>query len=62
MIGISGLTANAALSQLLSELAAETRQAAAAHSDSLRAIHGALQELRRTHQEICSRLNQPQGQ
>jgi hypothetical protein len=53
---------NAALSQILSELATETRQAAAAHGDSLRAIHGAIHELRRAHQEILSRLNQPQGQ
>jgi hypothetical protein len=66
MIGVSGLAAiresNAALSQLLGELVVETRQAAAAHGDSLRAIHGAIQELRRAHQEISSRLNQPQGQ
>lgn len=53
---------NAALSQLLGELAGETRQAAAAHGDSLRAIHGAIHELRRAHQEVVSRLNQPQGQ
>jgi hypothetical protein len=53
---------NAALSQILSELATETRQAAAAHGDSLRAIHGAIHELRRAHQEILSRLNQPLGQ
>jgi hypothetical protein len=53
---------NAALSQILSELATETRQAAAAHGDSLRAIHGAIHELRRAHQEVLSRLNQPQGQ
>jgi hypothetical protein len=51
-----------ALSQILAELATETRQAAAAHGDSLRAIHGAIHELRRAHQEILSRLNQPQGQ
>ena len=67
MIGISGLAAairesNGALSQLLGELATETRQAAAAHGDSLRAIHGAIHELRRAHQEVLSRLNQPQGQ
>ena len=53
---------NAALSQILGDLVAETRQAAAAHGDSLRAIHGAIQELRCAHQEISSRLNQPQGQ
>jgi hypothetical protein len=53
---------NAALSQLLAELATETRQAAAAHGNSLRAIHGAIHELRRAHQEVLSRLNQPMGQ
>jgi hypothetical protein len=58
----SGGLPTAALSQILAELATETRQAAAAHGDSLRAIHGAIHELRRAHQEVLSRLNQPQGQ
>jgi hypothetical protein len=58
----SGGLPTEALSQLLGELAIETRQAVAAHGDSLRAIQGAIHELRRAHQEILSRLNQPQGQ
>ena len=63
LTALSGIReSNAALSRLLEDLAHETRQAAAAHGDSLRAIHGAMQELRRAHQEISSRLNQPQGQ
>jgi len=53
---------NRATHHLLQELAGESRLAAAAHGESLRALHAAIHELRRAHQEILSRLNQPNGQ
>jgi hypothetical protein len=53
---------NQNMHDLLAGLALESQRAAAAHGDSLRALQTAIQELRRAHQEILSRLNQPQGQ
>jgi len=44
--------------QHLGDLARECQNAAVSHTESLRSIHGAIQELRRAHEQIISRLNQ----
>jgi uncharacterized protein YukE len=46
-----------AMHQHLSELARECQDAAAAHGESLRTIHAAIQDLRRAHEQIVTRLN-----